>query len=112
VIVGVQFFAELSVFILCPSVNVSIGELSVIFVTSTIHCTTIVSVVLQSVLTQKIVHLTAAVLSVVYTSKSEPEFRCVAFVQIVPAHSDNFTRVFRLSSFGVNFTPMFPLVSL
>jgi len=69
-----------------------------LFTSSTIHSIIIVSVFAPFV-TQKIVHLTAAVLSVVYTSNSELSFKCVALVQIVQAHKASFTRVFRLSSF-------------
>jgi hypothetical protein len=49
---------------------------------------------------QKIVHLTAAVLSVVYISNSESSLKCVAFVQIVPADKASFTILLKLLSEG------------
>jgi hypothetical protein len=70
--------------------------------TQTFHSNTSIIVLSDIVffVTQKIVHLTAAVLSVVYISNSLPSSSFVALVQSVPDFKASFTRVERLFSFG------------
>lgn len=76
--------------------DVSVWVVSITWSTSTSHSITVTSV-LSLFSTQKIVHLTAAEESVVYTSNSEFVFNFVALVHILPACNHIFTNVFKLS---------------
>jgi hypothetical protein len=96
--VGVQFFILIESFSSSVEIGVWAGSF---FVTSTFHFITSISVPFVELwFTAKIVHLTAAVESVVCISNSLWSFSLVALVQIVPVSSANCTKVVRLFHLG------------
>jgi hypothetical protein len=93
---GIRVFSTL--FSSICSFNVSVSVAFVTFAISIFHFCTVMFVLVLALFTQNIVHLTAAVESVVNTSNPESLSRCVALLQSVHQPRTSFTLVARLSS--------------